>query len=884
MFCTSQGIHSIKPKIKNKPPNAEERHLFVDRSTDCFLWYFLASHVKGKPYQNIQVWVYDPENASPAELAGRASNPSVTSKSLSMQFLSMGQEPYFLSTVSHDVYHSHITNEEGIWESQIPLIKTNLFMVIKGNSVALQDCFISDYIFLFSHISLTFSQSSEYVKMTAAQENTILFDWPPCFPSTIATVSHWETLFTKDAFNTSHKIRIPPNILTDEERQNILQVCIIEEGIVVLIAGSIYLRTENDFIKLDEEYGIPPNVTGIKTRTYCWPEYTPKDGEELSQIVVWTKEEVLLGYSNQEFLLLVTLEELLEIINMRNVILELFCIHFVTYTSDPTGVALLLTYERSSSLNMLFLVFYDEDTLEWHLQDFIFIFPQGKKLTALFMYSALPNFVIWDDEQVYYSYQNFSYNGYLETSTGSHNLAALTNSTIHQVFMDYYGNGVIKMYNNKMLYFKIEITRVTQLHQWAKKSDNTLLLINPTGELFLANIKHGKAEFSEYPLMLELYSSTYEEHTSCPYMLFESSMILRNIYLDKRKQLTFWVQVIYRENNGVYPIVEIYGPNILKEKRYGDYEIASGICTKNMTVTFYQDIDYEGIENYYNIQDENMGHVMIQLRPSHFSKTCLLSNKAIHVFVGCFAERHLKVRGYSNTECHYTNNSYVIEKKYLSGNQPKDMYVNYSVSQYGCPLKVPMTEKFQPVLLLYDAGKLVEEVEANFVLWEIFGRNDFGYELSMSEAGCVNEAQSWQSMISKNKDLPIEEVWGPHNYRHCFSFSIGKPGDLLKPYEIFNLTNKNKIVWKNHHVGLYVFQAKIIDPNYSFCNLTVTFAVETFGILPETNPLLVLFFMIILLFFVIICLIVSYFRYLKFFRKFLYEPSLESKRKKKQKQ
>ncbi|XP_072503733.1 cation channel sperm-associated auxiliary subunit epsilon isoform X3 [Notamacropus eugenii] len=449
---------------------------------------------------------------------------------------------------------------------------------------------------------------------------------------------------------------------------------------------------------------------------------------------------------------------------------------------------------------------------------------------------------------------------------------------------DYYGNGVIKMYNNKMLYFKIEITRVTQLHQWAKKSDNTLLLINPTGELFLANIKHGKAEFSEYPLMLELYSSTYEEHTSCPYMLFESSMILRNIYLDKRKQLTFWVQVIYRENNGVYPIVEIYGPNILKEKRYGDYEIASGICTKNMTVTFYQDIDYEGIENYYNIQDENMGHVMIQLRPSHFSKTCLLSNKAIHVFVGCFAERHLKVRGYSNTECHYTNNSYVIEKKYLSGNQPKDMYVNYSVSQYGCPLKVPMTEKFQPVLLLYDAGKLVEEVEANFVLWEIFGRNDFGYELSMSEAGCVNEAQSWQSMISKNKDLPIEEVWGPHNYRHCFSFSIGKPGDLLKPYEIFNLTNKNKIVWKNHHVGLYVFQAKIIDPNYSFCNLTVTFAVETFGILPETNPLLVLFFMIILLFFVIICLIVSYFRYLKFFRKFLYEPSLESKRKKKQKQ
>ncbi|KAM9003079.1 cation channel sperm-associated auxiliary subunit epsilon-like [Sarcophilus harrisii] len=378
---------------------------------------------------------------------------------------------------------------------------------------------------------------------------------------------------------------------------------------------------------------------------------------------------------------------------------------------------------------------------------------------------TLPNFVIWDDTTVYYSYQNYSKHGFLRTSLGEENLSDIAS--------DLFGNGVIKMHNNIMLYFKNDVTDVALLHEWVDKMANTIILANPRGELLLVTLNYGKAKVLEYPLLLEVYSSTYEEDSSCPYILFQSNIYLNNIYLDKRDELTFWSQVIYHENFGVYSIVETYGPDILKEERFAEYEIALGVCTKNLTVTFYQRIDYEAVNNYNQLQDEHTGHVIIQLRPSQFAKTCPLSHQAVPVFVGCYPHRHIVLKGYEENVCNYTELDYIIKG--------------------------------------YDGNQFIEDIEA----------------------GCVNEAQTWKSMMKENKDLPIEKVWGPDNYKHCFSFSTGKAGDLSQPYEIINSSNNNKIMWKNRQIGFYVFRAKIIDPNYSFCELTATFAIETFGILPK---------------------------------------------------
>ncbi|XP_074118652.1 cation channel sperm-associated auxiliary subunit epsilon-like isoform X2 [Sminthopsis crassicaudata] len=881
MLCEVEGVHIIRPKILGKSEEAEKRYLFVDRPTECFLWYYQSSQVTNKSLQNIMMWIYDPENAGPDELYNNASYPSVNSRSITRQFLSMGEDPLVVSGISFEVYYPEVNKREGIWKVQIPHKKRNIFLFIKGNSVAFQDCFIAPCSILMTYMKHNFSENSGDLPITTNTKENILFDWASCFPAAVVTISYWETLYSNDAFNTSQKIRVPPNMLTDEERRNVQDVNLLEEGIVFLTAGSLYLKRNDDFIKLDQRFKIPPNIIGTETRSWCWPDYAPREGLELSEIVLWTETEVLLGYTNLRFFSLIQLEELLDILNFNQDDKNLFSIHLAAYTSHPTGISLMIAHKlKGSQNNVLYLAFYNEDTYKWELQDFLMSFSSNKKLNTQFLYTALPNFVIWDDTTVYYSYQNYSKHGFLRTSVGEENLSDIASgSHIHQVFIDYFGNGVIKMYNNIMLYFKTDVTDVALLHEWVDKMDNTVILINPSGELFLANLNYGRAKLSEYPLLLELYSSTYEEDSHCPYILFQSNVYLSNIHLDKRDELTFWCEVIYPENFGVHSIVETYGPDILKEERFVQYEIALGICTKNLTVTFYQRIDYEAVNNYSKLQDEHTGHVMIQLRPSQFAKTCPLSNQAIHVFVGCYPKRHIVLKGYEENECNNREFDYIIKKQFLRGNPSEHKHVHYNISEYGCPLNIYMFENFHPVLQLYDGNKFIEDIEVNFIIWEIYERIDFSYSLSMHSAGCVNEAQTWKSMIKENKDLPIEKVWGPENYKNCFSFSTGKPGDLSQPYEIINSSNNNKIIWKNRQIGFYVFRAKIIDPNYSFCELTATFAIETFGMLPKTDPILVLLIMLFLILFIFICLLISYFHYLKMFRKFIYEPTLQSKHK-----
>lgn len=52
------------------------------------------------------------------------------------------------------------------------------------------------------------------------------------------------------------------------------------------------------------------------------------------------------------------------------------------------------------------------------------------------------------------------------------------------------------------------------------------------------------------------------------------------------------------------------------------------------------------------------------------------------------------------------------------------------------------------------------------------------------------------------------------NYRTCFSYAIGKPGDLNQPYEIINSTNRNHLLWPMDHSGMYVFRVRVLDPNF----------------------------------------------------------------------
>ncbi|KAG6931384.1 hypothetical protein G0U57_001919, partial [Chelydra serpentina] len=139
------------------------------------------------------------------------------------------------------------------------------------------------------------------------------------------------------------------------------------------------------------------------------------------------------------------------------------------------------------------------------------------------------------------------------------------------------------------------------------------------------------------------------------------------------------------------------------------------------------------------------------------------------------------------------------------------------------------------IVYRYDGSTFVKTVEANFILWEVHGRSDYSYNSSMKQVGCLRKAQTWISMLEEHENSTLDEIWGPQNYRSCFESELGPPGDLNQLYQILNHSGYNSLVWPTEYSGIYVFRVKIVDPNFSFCDLNTIFAVRTYGIVESPN-------------------------------------------------
>uniref|UniRef100_A0A8C4W5F0 Cation channel sperm-associated protein subunit epsilon n=1 Tax=Gopherus evgoodei TaxID=1825980 RepID=A0A8C4W5F0_9SAUR len=199
-----------------------------------------------------------------------------------------------------------------------------------------------------------------------------------------------------------------------------------------------------------------------------------------------------------------------------------------------------------------------------------------------FVYSASPSMLMWNKEMVYYSYKNNTINGFvMVTGLNQKLLEVSQGSTIHQLVIDYFGNAVIKMKNNVMIFFKVEMKNAAELPQWEKKSKNVVLYLNPSGNLYMLIINGSSIHREVYPLKTEMFTYIHGFQDICPYLVFQHSMDLNVYYLDMGDEVTFWAQIVYIENLGLSTVVEIYRPELLMQTTDVNYEIARGICTKN---------------------------------------------------------------------------------------------------------------------------------------------------------------------------------------------------------------------------------------------------------------------------------------------------------------
>ncbi|XP_074164786.1 cation channel sperm-associated auxiliary subunit delta isoform X2 [Sminthopsis crassicaudata] len=205
------------------------------------------------------------------------------------------------------------------------------------------------------------------------------------------------------------------------------------------------------------------------------------------------------------------------------------------------------------------------------------------------------------------------------------------------------------------------------------------------------------------------------------------------------------------------------------------------------------------------------------------------------------------------------NYSYVLEKTSYDGsfhsrNQPdnKDLIVDYDYERLGCPLLVYYNSPWKPVIELWKESNFVEVVKTEFIIIEQNGLFTYNYSLNVGKALCKSQAQSWSSMIdaSSKKDL---NAWNRENYVNCREPDEKAP--LVSPqaeYQILGGSSSNRIIF-NQRNGIYIFFLRIVDPYYSYCDLTTVFSVYVYGAFPKrTLPdyvvaLLIICFMFFLL-------------------------------------
>uniref|UniRef100_A0A8C0J3T5 Cation channel sperm-associated protein subunit epsilon n=1 Tax=Chelonoidis abingdonii TaxID=106734 RepID=A0A8C0J3T5_CHEAB len=433
-----------------------------------------------------------------------------------------------------------------------------------------------------------------------------------------------------------------------------------------------------------------------------------------------------------------------------------------------------------------------------------------------FVYSASPSMLMWNKEMVYYSYKNNTINGFVMVAGLNQKLSEVSQgSTIHQLVIDYFGNTVIKMKNNVMIFFKVEMKNAVELPQWEKKSKNIVLYLNPSGNLDMLFINGSSIHRKVYPLKTEMFTYIHGFQDICPYLVFQHNMDLNVYYLDMGDEVTFWAQIVYIENLGLSTIVEIYRPELLMQTTDVNYEIARGICTKNQVC-------------YIKIVP-----VYIELQP----KTYLAKMWRCYI-LDSYGE--------------------ILTPLILMGVLQLTLY-------YTC------------IVYRYDGSAFVKTVEANFILWEIHGRSDYSYNSSMKQVGCLREAQTWISMLEEHENSTLDEIWGPQNYRSCFQSELGPLGDLNQLYQIMNHSGYNSLIWPTEYSGIYVFRVKIVDPNFrgEFENLPHLFLIESHLYFSPNIGEVAGFSILILSIFGGI-LIVSYFRYVKIYRALIYVDPLPS--------
>lgn len=337
---------------------------------------------------------------------------------------------------------------------------------------------------------------------------------------------------------------------------------------------------------------------------------------------------------------------------------------------------------------------------------------------------------------------------------------------------------------------------------------------------------------------LPVYPGTSSlQDSACPYAALDSN-VPSVFYLDMLESFSFWVSLTPRPgfSNAISSTVSDY--SLVRMSSASSFAAINGILTRNQTFTVTETSgDFTSRSNKVLLA-RGLGSLIFS--PLAVSGTCPKIKIVTSARIGCPPKRHLRYEKGPKVTCpRWENAEYTVPggswnaDGIAGGGSPGggEKRLKYNVTDYGCPVRVAHdTAGFRPGFAVYDGDVRVRSLDVDYVALEINGRTDYSFNATERDAGCLRAAQTYKQMRALS-GATFTAAWDPATYRSCFVPSEGRVnGPTSAIYEVINSTGVNGIRFlSNGRGGIFVFEAKVIDPDYSHCELKARFALNVVG-------------------------------------------------------
>lgn len=513
-------------------------------------------------------------------------------------------------------------------------------------------------------------------------------------------------------------------------------------------------------------------------------------------------------------------------------------VYGATVLSSYTSIAILM--QKTNGKMEFHHVTYGNSTV--NPKPLSFSYSGMKKPLLSYLKSSTGNILLTDGTAML-----FSPNGGITVSEINIDAFVSNNSISYkQLLSNEFGEFVAASENGELVYGREGFVTLAAKVLDDLSSSAVLAFADREGILFILEpqyAENGSVSFQSTEISLtNSIESVSSQISQCKCQTLWTNM--KNEYaLDKREHISFTAKIIPYPWESPNLIVTLSDPHVLPvvSLHESKYTNMAGVTSRLIDVKL--DERRATTANYHHgIQAIGVSHIRLNTEPN--SLRCSHNMQRVsHVAVGCPQGKHIKIR---NTEmkCTELESNYQYEipahrydptfKQGTLGTPNEPLFVNYTFEKLGCPIKIHYKDLFRPQIDLYIGNTLLGPMLAEFVMYEVHGMYDYKYNSTVFQAGCVRHAQTWLEMVlNQTGDLDPSIAWTKNNYRSCFVKENGSTPQESDHYEVLtnskqtNITNSS-VSWPEEN-GIYVFEVIVVDPDFTFCDLRTTFAVQVYG-------------------------------------------------------